>query len=119
MAHWHDFNPWSKELIYLPSLEEAAECCLVGGETLQEANGQVVPYTAERLIDHWLHTSQIYGTPGKLDAYLLRDGPLSRGPREMHCGVRWGAQPEQYFSPWVKNQARALELFRKYGGGGA
>jgi hypothetical protein len=107
MAHWHDFNPWAAELIYLPSLEEAQSVCVPDGQ-----------------IERWLHTSKLYGTPGKLDAYLLRDGPLSRHTREMHLGVRYGPEGSQYFSPYVPGggemyenmQAKALELYFKYGG---
>lgn len=101
MAHWHDFNPWAADLIYLPSLEEAA--ALTNGPS-------------DKMIEWWLKESKLHGTLGKLDPYLLRDGPLSRGPREMHLGIRWGKEPWEYFSPHVEHQERALELFLKYGG---
>lgn len=97
MAHWHDFNPWAHDLVYLASLEEA--------EAL-----------SDRDAEHWLRQSQISGTPGKLDAYLLRDGPLSRGPREFNLGIRWGKEPEEYFSPWIKDTDLAMQLWLKYGG---
>lgn len=114
MAHWHDYNPWATELVYLPSLEEAAACA--AGGTIGLGDGTSLPYDTEYLVKHWLHTSAIRGTAGKLDAYLLRDGPLSRGRREMHLGIRFGKEPEEYHSPMVQNQALALELYHKYGG---
>ena len=119
MAHWHDFNPWAHELVYLPTLEEAARVCTREGDTIRLTDGNVVPHDVAFKVKHWLDQSIRYDTPGKLDAYLLCDGPLSirwAGPREFHCGVRWGREREQYFSPMVQDEALAKALFLKYGG---
>jgi hypothetical protein len=113
MAHWHDFNPWAAELVYLPSLEEAALCCEGGMISVDDKS---VPYDVQFIVTHWLHQSVLCETAGKLDAYLLRDGPLSKGERYMHLGVRWGKEPEEYFSPHVCHQEYALMLYLKYGG---
>jgi len=115
MAHWHDFNPWASELVYLPSLEEAAQC-IAGGEITDLGSGVKYLYDIPYIVERWQEQSVLYGTPGKLDAYLLRDGPRSQRKREMHLGVRWGKEPEEYFSPYIRHQALALELYFKYGG---
>ena len=99
MAHWHDFNPWADTIVYIPSLEELAEC--VTGRSVKEC------------VDRWIAQSKLYGTPGKLDAYIL---PQPSGFHDI--GVRWGERPEYYFSPGaIKDKTQAL--LDKYGPKGA
>jgi hypothetical protein len=99
MAHWHDFNPWATEVVYIPSLEEIAACLERPEQQIQRWKEQAVRYNGDERL---------------LDAYILRDGIRAR-VRECHVGIRWGKSPEQYFSPYVADQSIALLLWKKFG----
>lgn len=102
MAHWHDFNPWASTIVYIPSLEELAEC--VAGGTVSTQSG-IKPYTVEYVVASWRRAGK------KLDAYIL---PQPEGKHSI--GVRYGAEGSQYLSPYNANNEKAIELLRKYGG---
>jgi hypothetical protein len=116
MAHWHDFNPWADCIVYLPSMEEWAECNNMLGETVAcyHADGSVTHElaTLEWLIDHGLNNARIQqGTDNpKVDPYIL---PQPSGQHSL--GLRIGPAPEQYQSPSC-NVKKAQELIDKYGG---
>jgi len=93
MAHWNEFNRFSSELAYVP-VEELAECA--AGGTVRLRGGDVVPYTAEVVMEEWLSQGD------RLDAYVI--------PREdgKHwAGVRHGAGDSEYISVHIRNR----ELF--------
>ena len=93
MAYWHEVNPWRDDVVYVPLAELAA--CLEGD--------------SERKMARWQHTSEVYGTPGQLDAYILPQ------PSGLHdAGVRYGAEGSQYFSPYVQRHTDLQKLLDKY-----
>jgi hypothetical protein len=92
MAHWHDFNPWADSVIYLPSLEELSAC--------------LDPNDPDRQINRW---HREHGS--KLDAYIL---PSPSGDHS--CGIRYGAEGSEYYSPFINPHIAEL-LISKYGPG--
>ena len=91
MAHWHSYNPWAARLIYVPSLEELAECVIYSRSPADT-------------VRHWQEAGP------KLDAYILPNG---EGP--LHCiGIRYGEAPGDYISPYAANQEKVTELIKKY-----
>jgi hypothetical protein len=94
--HWHRYNPWRDDLVYIP-VERLAEC-VVGGTI----NGK----TPEDLVKRWHQNGR-----DKLDAYIL---PQPSGEHDL--GVRYGKEPEEYYSPPNHNIERTeylLALYRK------
>lgn len=81
--YWHDSNPWKDKLIYI-SADEAGECIGAGGYSLIARYKKEHPHIA---------------------TYLLPqpDGTIS-------LGVRYGADPENYYSPPCRNQAAARRM---------
>lgn len=110
MAHWHDFNPWANSIVYIPSLEELAEC-VAGGTIHILAENKTVPYNVDYLVEHWQNEARIMGTPNKLDAYIL---PQPNGDHSV--GVRYGKEASEYFSPMNRNKEKTQELLNKYKG---
>lgn len=100
MAHWHDHNPWADRLIYVPDLEELAAC--VAGGSVDTIHG-VKPYTVEYVVNGWRQ----YGK--RLDAYIL---PQPDGRHSI--GIRYGANGEEYLSPYCANLELANKLIEKY-----
>ncbi len=92
MAHWHDFNPWSCKAIYLPDLEELVHCLYPQGRH---------PVSPFDILAQWQSHK-------KLDAYLL---PQSEG--QFLCGLRYGKEPHEYYSPLIDRFIGQL-LFDKY-----
>jgi len=89
MAHWHDFNPWAAEVVYLPNLEELSAC--------------LCPAEPSRQVKRWLSN---HGN--KLDAYIL---PSPTGQHS--CGVRYGVDGGDYYSPHINPYIADL-LLSKY-----
>ena len=113
MAHWHDFNPWAAEIVYLPSMEEFALChgglnkiwdCSATGGSAEEL------MTMDKLIDHMLNNARIKQdtTDPKVDPYIL---PQPTGRHSL--GLRIGPNPEDYHSPDC-NREIAAYFIRKY-----
>lgn len=95
MAHWHDFNPWAAELIYIPNEYDAAWM-------IQHS---VIP---SEEIEAW------YKRSPKIDIYMLYDGPLTQGfTREHHLGIRYGKEEREYIPPYI-DQRRARLVWKKY-----
>lgn len=90
MAHWHDFNPWAAELCYIPSLEEAAALVYEKSDRIAD------------LVSHWKQSGG-----NKLDAYILSQPSGWRA-----LGIRFGKEPEQYFS-YDCDKERAAILLEK------
>jgi hypothetical protein len=105
-TYWHEVNPWRDDVVYVPLAELAA--CLEGGN-LQDMHGNVVPNSAEHIMARWQRTSELYETPGQLDAYIL---PQPSGDHS--AGVRYGAEGSQYISPYVERRADLQRLLEKY-----
>lgn len=77
--HWHEYNPWAADIIYV-RLDELAAVC-----------GYSWP--AEETLEHWHQ----YGE--ELDAYILPQ------PSGMHSiGVRFGPRGEDYLSPYADQE---------------
>lgn len=91
MAHWHDFNPWADNVIYLPDLAELSACL-----NPDQPLSQLERWERER--DARL-----------LDAYIL---PQPDGQHS--CGIRWGKEGEEYYSPYIDPYIASL-LISKYG----
>lgn len=97
MAHWHDFNPWATELVYVPDFDEFLDAVFDGEESVKDSYRQ-----------------NLAGK--KFDCYLLYDGPLTHGfSRELHAGIRYGADGPEYYSPYIRNKEVVMNLLRKYG----
>lgn len=95
MAHWHDFNPWADRIVYLPDLEELSAL--------------LNPLEPTRYLERWMKEHP----DGKLDAYILPQ------PSKFHsCGVRWGREGHEYYSPGLNRYAAEL-LLAKYRNAGA
>ena len=94
MAHWHDYNPWARSVLYLPDLNELSAC--------------LNPIHPNDSFCRWERDHP----NGRLDAYLLKDGPNAT-VREIHCGIRFGAAAHEYYSPPI-NQFVANLLHNKY-----
>jgi hypothetical protein len=116
MAHWHDFNPWANEVIYLASMEEYAHChdnlnqfTLVlhtdGTQTRERL-------TSELIIELALNNAKIRQATNnpKVDAYIL---PQPSGYHSL--GLRVGPEGSDYISPPC-NQEIANLYIKKYGG---
>lgn len=90
MAHWHDFNPWAAVLVYLPDLDELSAC--------------LDPADPRRQIKRWEKERGLT----TLDAYIIPT------PSAVYsCGIRWGAEPESYYSPYINPYIGSL-LVTKY-----
>lgn len=115
MAHWHDFNPWADSIVYLPSMEEFAECHAGLHEYCDCSRIGGSPHelmTIEWIIEHALNNARIrQGTQNpKVDAYILPQ------PSGQHClGLRIGPEPEEYQSP-ACNAKVAQYFIDKYRG---
>jgi len=105
--YWHDVNPWRNDVVYVP-LHELAEA-LDNGTTIRDVDGKIVPHDAAYHLRRWHETSRIYGTPDQLDAYIL---PQPSGDHS--CGVRYGSEGSQYFSPHNGAPAKVQALLDKY-----
>lgn len=89
MAHWHDFNPWADKIVYVPSLEELAQCCSTD---------------IERTVERWRTNGS------RLDAYILPN------PSSWHSiGVRYGPKGPDYLSPYNRFNETTKSLLLKYG----
>jgi hypothetical protein len=99
MTHWHDSNPWAETAVYVPAEELAA--ALAGGN-VRLANGAVETLDAAFILDAWRNH-------GNYDAYILPPTPSGHS-----VGIRYGARPDDYLSPHVRNQAAVAELFEAY-----
>jgi hypothetical protein len=89
MTHWHNFNPWADHIVYLPDLKELSAC--------------LDPYDPERQLNRWLRERG-----EKLDAYIL---PQPSGWHD--CGVRYGEEGSEYYSPHIDRYIADL-LLNKY-----
>jgi hypothetical protein len=90
MGLWHEYNPWKDQVVYIP-LNVAAVLHDAIGEPIATSDGvQIV--TADFLIAGW----QQYGSI--VDAYLLPEKDY------ISLGVRFGQNPEDYFSPPCNQQ---------------
>lgn len=106
MPHWHKYNPWKNDIVYI-SLEEAAECCEGGLISLGVHNDNV---TVQR--DKWFLFQQWKLVGDKLDAYILPQ------PSGDHCiGIRYGKKDYQYLSPGIQNMQnlrKINEILKKF-----
>ncbi len=94
MAHWHDYNPWADMLVYLPDLDELS-ACLDPADPLRQKN-------------IWMHGQKLRGRGERLDAYILPQ------PSGWHsCGIRYGADGSEYYSPHINPYIAEL-LLTKY-----
>jgi hypothetical protein len=100
MPHWHEENPYADGIVYVP-IEALAECC--AGGTLRKVDGSVVEMTAAAVLEGWRSAGD------RLDAYVLVGGDrhLSAHPG---VGIRYGAEPEAYLSPPVRDAGRIADL---------
>jgi hypothetical protein len=87
MAHWHDFNPWASRLVYVPSLEELAECVIDGQANLRR----------------WKAIGP------KLDAYIL-----PQLDDHHSIGIRYGREGHEYLSPHNAHPTKTQALLDKY-----
>lgn len=95
MALWHDFNPWADRLVYLPDLAELSAC--------------LDPLHAERHLIRWQAEHK-----SAMDAYII-----SAAQGRLHsCGIRYGKEGEQYYSPYINSYVAEL-LLAKYRNAGA
>jgi len=92
--HWHEYNPWKDDIVYVP-LERLAEC-VVGGTF----NGR----SPKELMVRWA----MHGRT-KLDAYIL---PQMSGEHDL--GVRYGCDPDDYYSPPNHRPERTTYLLLTY-----
>lgn len=98
--HWHQHNPWSDHLIYVP-LDELALCCISIEQGLQ-ANRKAVDVNQEFVLGMW----RTFGPD--LDGYILTGKTLTGG-------VRYGPEPDHYLSPGfsLPKLAALLKTHRK------
>lgn len=96
-------NPWARDVVYVP-IEELAACVDGLGTTCVNAKGERFIMTVETTLSHWRQK----GPGERLDAYIL---PQADG---RHCiGVRYGAEPSEYLSPFGE-RAKVAALLAKY-----
>lgn len=98
--HWHEHNPWRDRCVYVP-IAELAACLWYLGQLRRRSDGTQDVLTVDVLVHEWAGA-------GPVDAYVLRQ------PSGWHSGgIRFGAAPDAYLSPYFDN--RKLEaLLQKY-----
>lgn len=101
MPHWDQYNPWRDKIVYVP-LEELAEA-LADGSQVRLADGNVVEYTPELMLEHWRQ----YGY--ELDAYLLPGQALG-----FSIGVRYGSHAPDYLSLHARDQSKIEDLYARH-----
>lgn len=90
MTHyWHEHNPWKERIVYLPDIKEVSACI----------NPEKPFYYYEKC----LHIHDL-----RVDAYVLEQ---SSGFHEV--GIRYGAEPSEYYSPHINHYISDL-LLKKY-----
>lgn len=86
--YWHDVNPWRDKIVYV-TLEDLAGCLKHLGAPIRLFDGTTVIQTVEWLVSEWRRNGD------KLDAYVLPQ------PSGQHSGgIRYGAKPAEYLSPY-------------------
>ncbi len=104
-THWE--NPWRHNAVPIP-IEALAD--LMAEEPVMDWETRVVTITDRQWwLDHWGQNGRT-----RIDAYLLWNGKADR----VQCGVRWGAEGHEYFSPYIRltRQKAARLLWESFGG---
>lgn len=96
-------NPWAREVVYVP-IEELAACVDGLGQHCVNAKGERFVMTVETTLAHWRQK----GPGERLDAYIL---PQADGYHPI--GIRYGAEPSEYLSPFGE-RAKVAALLAKY-----
>jgi hypothetical protein len=99
--HWHEYNPWKDNLMYVKP-EELASCVLLGS-----TRGDWSP---EKIVDHWRQDGS--NMRHKIDAYILLPGWNGR-TNYISAGIRYGKEGEEYLSPSFE-QTKIRELINNY-----
>lgn len=95
MPKWHSYNPWADKLVYLPDLKELSAC--------------LDPAKPNYHYSRWINEH----SERRLDAYIL---PQPSGDHS--CGIRYGSQGGEYYSPYINKYIAEL-LLSKYRDAGA
>lgn len=94
IPYWHKFNPWSDHVVYLPSVKVAAEM-------LDKS------YMYRGTVEFWVNVWKAYGD--QLDPYIL---PSPNGDHSL--GIRYGAEPGNYLSPYGDRDRRNAREYREH-----